>query len=273
MIPLLRAETHRLWARRITRFFPLGLAGVFVIGVGIAWAVIAANNTDVSFVADMAGDNRASGLLGPVSGVLPVMAFVIGASYIGADAKTGMLEQILTWEPRRLRLLGARTAIGIVSAGLLAMVLAAFFTALMYGLAAVTGTVDGTTGELWLNVVGVVLRTGLAAGLFCAFGLGVTLLLNNSIGAIVGFLIYWFIIENGLVALFLPRVAVWLPVTNAASFGSGSPVQRIAGNAFSAGGPDVVDDHGYLLAGVVLLVWTVLALVAANVAFRRRDIA
>ena len=273
MIPLLRAETHRLWARRMTRLFPLGMAGVFVVGVGIAWAVIASNDSDISFVTDMAGDGRASGLLGPVSDVLPVMAFVIGASYIGADAKTGMLEQILTWEPRRLRFLGARTAIGIVSAGLLAMVLAVFFTALLYVLAALTGSVDGTTGELWLNVAGVVLRTGLAAGLFCAFGLSVTLLLNNSIGAIVGFLIYWFIIERGLVALFLPRLAVWLPVTNAASFGSGSPVQRLVGNAFSDEGPIVVDDHGYLVAGLVLLAWTVLALAAANVAFRRRDIA
>ncbi len=273
MIHLLRAETHRLWVRRMTRYFPLGLAVVFVIGTLIAWAVIANEGTDVSFVDDMAGGSTATSLLGPVSSVLPVMAFVIGASYIGADAKTGMLEQILTWEPRRLRFLAARTGIGIVSAAVLAMVLASFFVGLMYGLAAITGTVDGTTGELWANVVGVVLRTGLAAGLFCAFGLGVTVLVNNSIGAIVGFLVYWFIIENGLVALFLPRVAVWLPVTNAASFGSGSPVQRIAGNAFSSEGPTVVDDHGYLLAGLILAVWTAAAVVAANVAFRRRDIA
>lgn len=273
MIPLLRAETHRLWARRITRFFPLGLAGVFVIGIATAWAVIANNNSDISFVTDMAGDDRASSLLGPVSGVLPVMAFVIGASYFGADVKTGMLEQILTWEPRRLRFLWARTAIGIVSSALLAMALAAFFVALLYGLAAVTGSVDGTTGELWLNVVGVVLRTGLAAGVFCAFGVGVTALLNNSVGSIVGFLVYWFILENGILALLVPRVAAWLPVTNASSFGSGSPVQRIAGNALSADGPTLVDDHNYLVAGVVLLAWTALAMAVGSYVFRRRDIA
>lgn len=273
MTALLKAETRRLWARRMTRFFPLGMAGVFVIGILIAWAAIASNGADVDFVTDMAGGPRAGSLLGPVSSVLPVMAFVIGASFIGADIKTGMLEQILTWEPRRLRLLGARTLIGIVSAGVLAMALAAFFTALLYGLAAVTGSVDGTTGELWANVVGVILRTGLAAGLFCAFGLGITLLLNNSVGAIVGFLVYWFILESFILSAFAPRVAAWLPVTNAASFGSGSPVQRIAGSVFSDQGPAVIDDHAYLVAGVVLAAWTLVALAASGIAFRWRDIA
>ena len=36
----------------------------------------------------------------------------------------------------------------------------------------------------------------MASGLFAACGSGVTLLINNSIGSIVGFIIYWFVIEN-----------------------------------------------------------------------------
>jgi ABC-2 type transport system permease protein len=273
MINLVRSETKRLWARRMTRFFPVGLAALFVAGIAIAYFVITSNDNKVDFVNDIAGGPSASELLGPVSSLLPVMAFVIGASYIGADAKTGMLEQILTWEPRRLRVLGARTVISIVSVGVIAVLLATFLVVLLYGLAAAVGTTDGITGELWANMLATILRTGLAAGLFCAFGLGVSLLINNSVGAIVGFFIYWFIVESFLLSAFLPRVAVYLPVTNASSFGSGRPVERITGGVFSEGGPSLVDDHGYLLAGAILAGWTLVALVMAGVAFRRRDIA
>lgn len=34
---LILAEASRLWARRMTRFFPLGLAVLFVVGVAIAY--------------------------------------------------------------------------------------------------------------------------------------------------------------------------------------------------------------------------------------------
>ncbi|MDH3682083.1 MAG: hypothetical protein OEV40_19285 [Acidimicrobiia bacterium] len=272
MINLLVAESTRLWARRMTRFFPLGLAALFVAGIVIAFLVISndeGNSPD--FVDDMAGGVGAQDVLGPITAVLPLMAFVIGGSYIGADAKTGMLEQLLTWEPRRLRFLVARLVSLVVGVAVLAMALAVFLVALLYSLAASTGTVDGVTGELWGNIAVIVLRTGLAAGLFSAFGFGVTLLINNSVGAIVGFVIYWFIIENFLVAVFLPRVSSYLPITNADSFASGRDVERLEGNVFQ-GEVDTIVSHGYLTAGVVLAAWVALAVIAAALVFVRRDI-
>jgi ABC-type transport system involved in multi-copper enzyme maturation permease subunit len=272
MINLLRAESKRLWARRMTRFFPAVLALLMIAGIVIAYLVIVNDDGNMpDFVDDIAGGTEATSLLGPVATLLPVMAFVIGASFIGADVKTGMLEQILTWEPRRLRLLSARTIVGVLSVGLLAVLLAVFLVGLLYGLAAATGTTDGTSSELWANVATSVVRTGAAAGLFFAFGLGITLLVNNSVGSIVGFVIYWFIVEGFLVAAFLPKVAVYLPVTNATAFAQGTPVQRIDGSVF--GDFDLIDDHSYLMAGLILAGWTALALALSAVAFRRRDIA
>jgi ABC-type transport system involved in multi-copper enzyme maturation permease subunit len=256
----------------MTRFFPATLALLMVAGVVIAYLVITNDEGNMpDFVDDIAGGPEATSLLGPITTLLPVMAFVIGASYIGADVKTGMLEQILTWEPRRLRFVSARTIVGLLSVALLAILLAAFLVALLYGLAGLTGTTGGTTAELWRNAAAAVVRTGVAAGFFCAFGLGVTLLVNNSVGSIVGFVIYWFIVENFLVAAFLPRVAVYLPVTNAAAFAQGTPVQRVEGSVFSEF--DLVDQHDYVVAGLILAAWTALALGAASVAFKRRDIA
>ncbi|MCP3989747.1 MAG: ABC transporter permease subunit [Actinomycetia bacterium] len=273
MMNLLMAESMRLWSRRMTRFFPAILAVLMVAGVVIAYLVIS-NDTDNSpdFVIDMAGGADAGSVLGPVSSLLPIMAFVIGASYIGADVKTGVLEQILTWEPRRLRVLAARLLAAGSGVAVLAMALGAFLVGLLFALAVTTGTVDGTTGELWGNIGLAIVRLGLASALFCAFGLGVTVLVNNSVGSIVGFVIYWFIIENFLVAAFLPKVAVYLPITNASAFANGTDVERIDGSVFSDDF-ELVAEHSYLVAGLLLAAWTAVAVIGAGIVFQRRDIA
>lgn len=272
MINLLVAESERLWARRMTRFFPAVLALFMVAGIVIAYFVIDNDDDNTpDFMVDIADGVDATGLLGPVASLLPIMAFVIGASYIGADMKTGMVEQILTWEPRRIRFLAARFLASAFGVAILAMALAAFLVVLLYGLAAAVGTTDGTTGELWANAAVAVARTGLAAALFSCFGLGITALVNNSVGSIVGFVIYWFVLENFLIQAFLPRIAVYLPITNASAFASGADVQRIEGSVFSDF--DLVDEHSYLVAGLILAGWTLVAAVAGAVTFARRDVA
>lgn len=273
MIRITIAEFKRLMVRRMTVLFPGALAVFMLGGVVIAYFVIENDEDNTpDFVADIAGGVEAPNILGIVAALLPIMAFVIGASYFGADAKSGMIEQILTWEPRRLRLLAARAVSSLVGIGVIGAILAIYFVALMFGLAATTGTTEGTSAELWANIASGVLRTGLAVGLFAIFGLGITMLVNNSVGSIVGFIIYWFILENFIIAVFLPRVSVYLPITNAGAFGSGNDVEYITGNAFSQEGPDLAVSHGYLAAGAVLAGWVVLGLVLGAVAFTQRDI-
>ncbi len=273
MISLQRSELKRLFARRMTLLFPTVLMLLILGGTVIAYFVIS-NDDDNSpdFVNDIAGGPEATDILGLISFLIPVMAFVIGASSIGADLKTGMVEQILTWEPRRLRFFAARSVACFVGVGLAAMVVAVFFVGLMFGLAAATGTTGGTTGDFWQAIAVSVLRTGLAAGLFAIFGLGVTLLVNSSVGAIVGFVIYFFIIENFLLGAFLPKVAAYLPITNTSAFAAGVDVERVEGSVFTEDVQTVVS-HGYVTAGVILAFWTCLAAVLAALVFRRRDIA
>lgn len=272
LIHLLRSDLRRLWARRITRYFPLVLAAMMVVGVVIAYAVMTSNDTTIDFVSDIAGGVSASEILGPVADLLPVMAFVIGASYVGADLKPGMVEQTLTWEPRRNRFVISRAVAGLVTIAVIATALAVLLIGLLHALTiAVDGSTEGITGELWTNAAVAVGRTGLACGLFCAFGIAVTMVVNSSVGSITGFVIYWFIVESFLVSSFLPRVAAWLPVTNAAAFAKGRAVERIDGSVFSDSF-ETVEDHGYLLAGLVLVTYTVIALIVAGGLFRHRDI-
>ena len=271
---LLIAETKRFWARRISRFFPLILAGLIFGGIVIAYFVIRASGDTYDFIDDIArsdGPNGPVTVLGPIAGLLPIMAFVLGASYIGADLKSGVIEQILTWEPRRMRLLGARLIGGGASVFVLAAALAAWLVVLLYGLFAAIGTTDGVDADLWLDTIVAIGRTGLAAALFFAIGVAVTVLVNSSVGAIVGFVIYWFIGENFIIAAFLPQVAVWLPIANASSFGSGQDVTYIEGSLFSEDF-ELLTHHGYVTAGIYLGLWTALFVVASAVWFSYRDV-
>lgn len=272
MVNVVLAEFSRFGARRMTRFFPLGLAVVFLLGIGIAYLVASGEDSTIDFLDDVAGGVEARDTLGPITILLPVMAFVLGASFIGADAKTGMLEQILTWEPRRLRLLAARLITVLIGVAVLAILLSMVLVGLLMGLSAATGgSLEGLTGEFWSNLGLIMLRTGLTAGLFACFGLGVTLLVDNSMASIVGFVVYWFVIESFLVSVFLPRVHSYLPINNANAFATGQDVTRIDGSVFS-GDFDEVVSHGYLTAGLILAVWVLVAVVASGVAFSRRDI-
>lgn len=272
MIALLTSETKRLLARRMTLAFPGAVMLLVLGGVVIAYFVITGDDGDgPDFVNDIAGGVDVPSLFEPIAFVIPLMAFVIGASSIGADLKTGMVEQILTWEPRRLRFLAARCVANFVGVTLAGVAVALVFTVLIFGLCAATGTTDGTTGEVWSNIAVSIVRMGLAGGLFAIFGVGVALLANSSVGAIVGFVIYFFIIEN-LVGAFLPKVAVYLPLINTSAFASGSDVERADGNVFT-GDFELITSHGYLTAGLVLAAWVVAGALAASLVFSRRDVA
>jgi hypothetical protein len=97
MINLLRAESNRLWARRMTRFFPATLGLLMVAGIVIAYLVITNDDNSMpDFMNDIAGGPGATDLLGPVATLLPVMAFVISP---GSPAGSGCCrpEQSSDW--------------------------------------------------------------------------------------------------------------------------------------------------------------------------------
>lgn len=272
MIRLTVTEFRRLMSRRMTLAFPAGLAALMVGGIVIAYFVISNDDdNNPNLVDDIAGGVDLDDYFVPIAVLLPLMAFVIGSSYFGADVKTGMIEQILTWEPRRMRLLAARLVSSVIGVAVLVAGLAVLYVILTFVLAGLVGTTDGTTGEFWANVIEAILRLAVAGGLFCVFGLGVTVMTNNSLASIVGFVIYWFIIDN-LIAAFLPRVSVLSPITNATAFASGRDVERVEGSVFVEEVQTVVS-HGWLTAGLILTAWALLTVTIGAFLFARRDIA
>jgi len=195
-------------------------------------------------------------ILGPMGFLVPIMAFVIGASFFGADQKSGVIEQLL---------LGGMPVMFVITA-----MLSAFLVVLLYGFATISGTADGA-GDIFGSIVGAVIRSGLIGAVFFALGMAVTVITNNSIASIVGFLIYAFVIEN-LVLAFLGWAAPWMPMQNAdafvARYGVGS------GSLFFDGQFDPGSfHHEWLAAGLIAAGWAALFSLIALVVFKRRDIA
>ena len=273
---LISAETTRLLNRRMTRLFPLSLAALMIVGVVIA--ILTVGDSGVDFVNDIASgqfggpDDESTLVLGPMGFLVPIMAFVIGASYFGADQKSGMIEQLLTWEPRRFRFLSGRLAAGMPAMFVITALLSAFLVVLLFVLASVTGTTEGAF-DIWAKVLGAIIRSGITGAIFFALGMGITVITNNSVGSIVGFLIYVFVIETALLSPLLPQVSRWLPMENADAFVSRNGVGAggfFSGGSFDGSGPDF--HHGWVAAGLLLAAFAALACTLAAVIFGRRDI-
>ncbi len=280
MMALLMAETNRYLSRRMTKGVPAGVLALTVIGFTIAYFVIRAEDGSLDFVRDMAfqgdqGFEAEAGqpesqtfVLGPIGFLFPIIAFAMGASFFGADQKNGVIELLLTWEPKRLKLLSARALGGFTVTSVMAIVLSVAFVAAQYLLAGLVGTTDGMTSQMWGWIGAAVVRSGLASGLFFLIGLGITTVVNNSIAAIVGFVIYVFVIEN-LLSAFVGLVGPWLPMVNTTAFSFGTNVTPAT--VFSEAPPSI--HHGPMAAGLITAVYAAVFLVFGFVVFKRRDVA
>jgi ABC-2 type transport system permease protein len=119
------------------------------------------------------------------AGILALLAFVVGASYVGAEWHSGGMMNLLLWRPRRLTVL--LTKLGTLLGALVGMFvgLAAVWTAAFWGIATFRGSTDRMTSGVWqsfaltglrglgLVIVAAVIGFGLASlGRHTALALG-----------------------------------------------------------------------------------------------------
>ncbi len=99
-------------------------------------------------------------MLIPLAGILAMVGFVVGASFVGAEWNTGGMMNLLLWRPKRLTVL--LTKLGALLTGLLALAVPA--TAAWFGslwlVANWRGTTEGVTSGAWQSF----LLTGLRGG-------------------------------------------------------------------------------------------------------------
>jgi ABC-type transport system involved in multi-copper enzyme maturation permease subunit len=252
MMSLVSAELRRLLSRRLVRV--LGALIVAGIAAGVVVVFVRSGASDPPF---RLTDVR-SALLG-ASGLLLLLAWVIGASAVGAEWHAGTVTTQLTWEPRRPRLFTAKAvALGVVIVlGVLGLQL--LLATGLAATAALRGTTEGA-GSSWLGAaLGAALRSAALAVVGSIVGFSIAWVARNTAAALGGGFVYAAVVEP-LLRSWRPGWARWLFFDNVSVFLGGE----------EASFPPL--DGGTAQAGSVLLLYAVLALGVALVAFQRRDV-
>ena len=248
MTRLVSAEIFKL---RTTRTF-YGIVGG-ALGLVLVIVIVAAATATWQ-----PGDTPLRDLVG-ISGFAQVFALVLGILAVTSEFRHGTITPSLLVVPDRVRLtlakLGASLAsglmLGLASTGLAAAIGAAILSA--------RGIDTGLTGS---QVTKLIVGGTIATALYAALGVGVGALVRNQVGAIVGSLVYLFVLENLLQIVKALRDPL-------AKYGFGGVGQGLTGSG------DVGADHpplGQVSAGLVLAGYCALFLIAGIAMMRRRDI-
>lgn len=191
--------------------------------------------------------------------VVAAFGLIVGASFVGAEWHAGTIGTLLTWEPRRTRVLLAKVVACTVAVFVIGVALQALLGAALWLVAATRGTTEGTGGTWLRSVAGVVTRAALLGSLTAAVGMAVASIGRNTAAALGTGFAYLGVVE-GIVRGLRPQWQRWLVGDNAVLFLTG------VDNRFPPLGRTMTSG-GLLLAGyAAVLVLLVLA------AFRARDV-
>lgn len=189
---------------------------------------------------------------------LLILAWLVGASFVGAEWHHRTVTTLLTWEPRRVRVMAAKV-IAVAGVGFVwIMVLQAMIAASFFPAAQFEGSTQGVDAAWWGDLSLTMLRTGGIATVAALMGLSLATIGRNTAAALgVGF-VHLAVIE-GLIRAFRPSWMDWLVGENLglALFGSDGPPLG----------------HSETAAWLLLTAYTVCLVTIATMIFRRRDIA
>nr|BFE67450.1 hypothetical protein GCM10020092_007510 [Actinoplanes digitatis] len=93
-----------------------------------------------------------------LAAMLAVMAFLVGATFVGAEWSSGGMMNLLLWRPQRLRVLGTKLGALLVALTALTVPISAAWTGLFVALATQRGTMYSMTSGAWQSFVLMELR-------------------------------------------------------------------------------------------------------------------
>jgi ABC-type transport system involved in multi-copper enzyme maturation permease subunit len=303
---LLRAELSRLFARRFTKVMLLAL----VLSLCVIGAVAAADThkltaADVrearataaqeretckqessdgaSFCDEISADNylpytldfrdQMPVLLVVYAGLLALLGYIVGASFVGVEASTGGLANLLLWRPQRVNvLLGKLTALllGLVVVGVL---IGAAWVAAVWTIARFRGDPGNLTQGFWISLgldgargLGLALLTGLAGAAIASLGRRTA----AALGLMIGYLVVWEIGGRMVMQALRVQPDLYMLSSYAIAFLDKRYEYWIGGDCYTDTDCTRTIDWAWGLAvlGAVALV----AVLVATVSFRRREV-
>jgi hypothetical protein len=253
MIDLFAADLRRIVWRPMTVVLAI-VTVVIIVAVGVV---------DFQHTAKHPFDVRTGvpNAFATFSGPLVLAAFLFGASLLGADYTSRSLTTLLTWEPRRARVLFSRAATCAAVAFCASLAAMALLVLALLPAAFAHGTGHSTA---YGSVIALAMRSALLAAAACAIGVSCAAIGRSTTAAVIGALVYLVVIERALVAV-APDVGRWLLLNDSLSW--------VAASANASNGPGGVGPgHTIATAGLLLLVGVVGIHALATFVLRRRDI-
>jgi hypothetical protein len=124
-----------------------------------------------------------------LAGILALFAFVVGASYVGAEWHSGGMMNLLLWRPRRLGVLLTKLATLLGALLGLFVGLAAVWTAAFWSIGTYRGNTDRMTSGVWqsfaltgLRGLGLVVAAGVVGFGLASLGRHTALALGTAVG-------------------------------------------------------------------------------------------
>ncbi len=199
-------------------------------------------------------------ILRGLSQLMVLLAIVVGATLAGADWGANTMTTLLTWEPRRLRVLFTRAlVVALVVIGV-ALILQGVFAGLFTLLTATRGSTDFLPPDFWARVIATSGRVSLIAAAFGLMSFAVGMIGRSTVAALAVLFGYLIAIE-GVLAGFRPKVEPFLAIRAAIVVINRQPLVTVSGL--------IVDTQR---AVTVLAIYVVGLLVVAGLLFRRRDV-
>jgi len=251
VIVLVSVELRRFFARRLVKALALLALGV----IGVIGVLVAVNSRppDEFPLADLPAILEGTSFLFVIGG------WLIGSSFVGAEWQAGTMATLLTWEPRRFRVLVAKAI--ACAAGVVAVVVAleAVFGLVLALVAATRGSTTGVDAELIRSASWLALRISAVSAVGGLLGLALAMVAHNT-GAAIGIGFAYLAVVESIIRGLRPGWAPWLLGDNAGVFivGRDATFPPIGRSAWGA--------------ALVLGLYAAGFLVAAAGSFRARDV-
>lgn len=220
-------------------------------------------------------DHLPAGAIGVGVGAA-ALAFLIGATYVGAEWSSRSMVALLFWEPRRGRVMAVKTAVITLAALLLGLGAQVVWRGVAELLARTRGHSDDLPPDFLRDTLALQGRSVLLVVIAALLGFGLANLIRNT-GAALGIAFVYFAVVETAVGALRPRWAEYLVGDNViALLTPGGHTLYLNegyadefGNYVSTGRELVMSNaHG----GVTLSVYCLVVLVVGVVLFRRRDL-
>jgi ABC-2 type transport system permease protein len=248
MIRLIEIEVRRMLARRLLR----------VVALLVTTAILLAAILSAIYARDFVYVTMTDVFQFTIFW-LCLISLILGASFVGAEWHHGTIGTLLTWQPRRARLLGSKAAAAMIVAFVGTWLAQAVLAAALIPAAKLHGTTAGVDAAWLARAGGIVLRGAVLVSIAAAIGLAIASIGRNTAAAL-GVAFGYFAIAEPFLRAWRPGWDRWLAGGNIAVY------LPIDSNAAARTGRSV------LSAGVVLVAYGAILMAAAIAVFRRRDV-